>query len=251
MVVTDEILSKEQLMKFSKDEIVEYHMRSSNLANTIAELSKTLRTVSDRLTKAESELSLSRNANVHLQDHCERLERRVIEVEKTSTNNSQYLRRRQIEVRNYKANLSNDDQLKDKIAAVLSLTGTPIKATDLDKCHLLKNKAVIMEFKERELRDAVLRGRKNLKNKSDALADLQMDRVMITESLCREYAKMDYVCRMLKKNGRVKQTWFWNGRLHVGFDDNTQNEIRHSADLYGLFGNTVIDAIFEASKKGK
>ena len=45
------------------------------------------------------------------------------------------------------------------MAALLTFTGEVMKPDDIDKCHTLGDKSVIMEFKERELRDGVLRGR--------------------------------------------------------------------------------------------
>ena len=103
-----------------------------------------------------------------------------------------------------------------------------------------------MEFKVREVRDAVLRGRKNLKHKSEELKNLDMEKVMVTESLCQPYGELDYICRKLKKSKRLNQAWFFNGRLHVEHGTGeraTRKHIAHISDLYNIFGKELIDSI--------
>ena len=59
-------------------------------------------------------------------------------------------------------------KLKDTVRTTLSLTGIAVKAAEIDKCHRLKRKeVVIVEFTFRDKRDPVLRNRKNLKNKKN------------------------------------------------------------------------------------
>ena len=100
-----------------------------------------------------------------------------------------------------------------------------------------------MEFREREPRDAVLRGRKNLKDKNDEMESMNLKQAMILESLTPEYATMDFICRRLKKNDRVSQTWFFNGELWLKvFETDEKFNICQINDLYRLFGASIIDA---------
>jgi hypothetical protein len=172
------------------------------------------------------------------------MEKRQEAVERTVTNNSQYLRNRQLEIDTSKHEPRNGPTLKGQVAAMLSLTGTAVSADELAKCHLLgsKSKTVIMEFYDRELRDSILLARKHLKNVDDA----EYGKVYITESLCDQYKKLDFACRKLKKAGKVESTWFFNGRLWIQKSADAQKkQICHLQDLYALFGEKTIDDLYK------
>jgi hypothetical protein len=126
---------------------------------------------------------------------------------------------------------------------MLSLTGTPVVAADLAKCHLLnaKSKTVIMEFRDRELRDSILIARKYLKEVNDA----EYGKIYISESLCDQYKKLDFACRKLKKSGSIESTWFFNGRLWVQkTPEALKKQICHIQDLYAMFDKKTIDTLF-------
>ena len=83
---------------------------------------------------------------------------------------------------------------------------------NIDKCHRLANKSnVIIEFKECELCDEMLRNRKQLNDKSEGLAKLKCTETMILESLTPVYSTLDFLCRKLKRDGHLSQTCFYNG----------------------------------------
>ena len=66
------------------------------------------------------------------------------------------------------------------MSSLLSLTDEKVTPSDLDKCHVL-GKGVIIEFVRREKRDAVLRGRKNLKNKINELKSMKFENIWMLE----------------------------------------------------------------------
>ena len=103
-------------------------------------------------------------------------------------------------------------KLKGAMAELLSLMEVAIKVDDIGKFHKLggDGKSVIMEFKCREKRDEMLLARKQLKNKSGEMANLCMSGVMIVESMCREYSRLDFICKNLKRRGDIIETWFFN-----------------------------------------
>ena len=83
---------------------------------------------------------------------------------------------------------------------------------------MLSESSAIIEFKLREKRDAMLLGRKNLKNKGSELKEMKLDKSYIIESMTKEYGFMDFVCRRMKYRGSISETWFFNGRLWVRRD---------------------------------
>ena len=61
-----EVITEEELMKLNKDGIVTFYFRSQVIANSINELNATVKNLTERLEKTESELSVSKAANLHL-----------------------------------------------------------------------------------------------------------------------------------------------------------------------------------------
>jgi hypothetical protein len=154
----------------------------------------------------------------------------------------QYARNKQLEVKNVPA--SNIADLQVRMAGLTSLTGVPVVATDLDKCHRLNNKNnVILEFKTRDMRDAVLRGRKNLKNEEKNIQALDLQNCFILESLAPEFARMDYVCRVLKKSGKIHSHGSSMGDSMWSRQKGAKECIGHITDLYNIFGNNVVDGL--------
>ena len=125
---------------------------------------------------------------------------------------------------------------------------------DIGKCHKLggDGKSVIMEFKCREKRDEMLLARKKLKTKVEEMGDMNMRGVMIVESMCREYARLDYICRSLKKRNEINETWFFNGRLYIKLAPNSRRiQVSHIEELYEHFGRTIIDEILSSSMRSR
>ena len=87
-----------------------------------------------------SELAITRNCNRLLTE-------RVVQLERNAVTNPQYHRRESVEVNTLPPSI-NDEELKLNICKALSLTGHEDKPDNLQACHLLKKKAlVIVNFK--------------------------------------------------------------------------------------------------------
>ena len=84
-----------------------------------------------------------------------------------------------------------------------------------------------------------------MKNKKDELKNLGMEKVIVTESLCPEYQELDFICRMLKKENIIAETWFFNGRLFIKhtIEDANRVQITHISDLFDKFGQGKVDSI--------
>ena len=234
------MLTRDQLQVLDKDSIIEYALKVSELSSVLSKLE-------ERIKEVESYNEIASNVNSHLTSKIEGMEQHIINLEKRIINNSQYARNRQLELHRVPTTISDSD-LRDTVCSTLSLTGIAVKGAEIDKCHRLKRKeTVIVEFKFRDKRDPVLGGRKNLKNKKNELKDLGMDKVIVTESLCNEFRQLDFICRMLKKNQKVAETWFFNGRLYIkhGSEDKYGIQVTHISDLYKMFGIDVIDPILK------
>jgi len=235
------LLTRSQIEKLSKEQVIDYLYKRDTLSAALSSLANAFEQLTKRLDRSDASVAILKNCNQKLTEKCASLEKRLTDVERQSTNSAQYLRRRQIEVKNIPEQ-SNGPHLKASMSTLLSLTGETVTPADLDKCHTL-GKGVIMEFASREKRDAVLRGRKNLKHKPNELHSLKMGKPMIIESLCKSYGELDYVCRSLFRSNSLEKTWFFNGRLHIEVENGDHRLISHITDLHAIFGQGPIVSI--------
>ncbi len=218
---------KEVLEQMTRDELLSYSINMNTLCEKLL-------TIEKRINVLESDKLVQSNVNNLLKQRADNLESRLVTLEKLNTNSAQYIRNRQLEVNNVPAEIDNQD-LKSVMAKYLSLTGVPVTIDDLDKCHRLKKESVvIMELTSRTLRDSLLKGRTKLKDKGEALTELGLNKSFTNESMCPEFRKLDFVCRKLKKDGIVEETWFFNGRLHVVCADGKKSLIQHMNGVYKI-----------------
>ena len=219
-------------------------MKVSNIGSKVDELSEALADMTLRVEASESQIHIISNINKKLMEQVEHLRGKQIATERILTDNCQYLRNKQVELK-YFPNDIPENELKPQVSRLLSLTGVTITPDDLGKCHRLNNKNnVIVEFNDRVTRDDMLRSRKNFKNKREDLLNMKMNRVMVMESLCPDYACLDFVCRKLQKSGQLDQSWFFNGKLWVKPSENSDKlQITHITELHNMFGIEMVDEI--------
>ena len=200
----------------------------------------------DRMEKLEASLNISIETNKNLASEVARLKNRVIQLERESTNNNQCSRRRQIELWNLPEKITDSNQatLKTEAASILSLAGVPVKGEDIDVVHKLKTGQIIIEFGRRDLQTNILKGRKNLKNEKVELGKRECPKLSVVESMCHEYKRLDYACRMLVKSNNLEKTFFFNRKLHV-VKNREHQLIAHLVDLYDMFGPEKIDKLFD------
>ena len=158
-------------------------MTSLLVLKTSSKLSDLASRFDDFLRRYEilsSELTVSKNCNRLLSE-------RIVQLERNAVNNAQYHRRESLEINPVPAAIG-DDVLESSVCRALSLTGHEVKPDDLQACHRLKKKdTVIVKFKFRKQKHSILINRKNLRNKSDVLTQLNFSgRLFVLESMCHE-----------------------------------------------------------------
>ena len=157
------LLSRAQIEKLSKDQVIDYMLKRDTLSAALNSLASAFEQLTKRLDRSEATVAILKNCNQKLTDKCTSLEKRLTAVERSS----------------------NGPHLKQVIFSILSLTDEKIIPSDLDKCHVL-GKGVIIEFVRREKRDALLCGRKNLKNKKNELKSMKFEKLWCLSSFLRD-----------------------------------------------------------------
>ena len=174
-------------------------------------------------------MTVSRNCNRLLSE-------RVVQLERNSANNAQYHHCESLEINPVPASIG-DDVLESSVCEALSLTGHEVKSDDLQACHHLKKEdTVIVKFKCWKQKRNVLINRKNLRNKSDALSQLNFcGRLFVLEIMCHKNHQLSYKCRHLKNAGKIHSRWFWNNSVNVKHNERSQPiKINHVIDIEKL-----------------
>ena len=226
------VLTREQMSKLDAESLMDY---AESLGNVTEQISK----LEEKIDRYAGELTLVKNANILLKQHNTKVEERVVSLEKELARTSQYTLNRQFELHRVPDSIPQEE-LQSKVCEFMSLTGVDIRPSQIDKCHRLKKKtSVVVEFKVREDRDPVLFARKKLKNRKTDMENIGMKDVILTESMCFPYQKLDFLCRKLKSAGKANDTWFFNGKLFIVPNDE-KKQVCHINDLFSMFGEETV-----------
>ena len=190
-----------------------------------------------RFEVVSSDIAIARN--------CNKLTKRVVQLERNAVTNAQYHRRESVEVNPVTSSIS-DEELEVNICKALSLTWHEVKLDKLQACHHLKKKeSVIVKLKCRKLKQSVLVNRKDLQNKSEDLCQLWFSgKLFILESMYHENQQLAYKCCQLKNAGKIHSTWFWNNVVNVKLSERSNPvKIFRIIDIEKLLGIDNLDNV--------
>ena len=110
------------------------------------------------------------------------LSERIVQLERNAVSNTQYHRCESLKINPVPVSIG-DDVLENSVCKPLSLTGHEMKPDDLQACHCLKKKyVVIVKFKCRSQKRSILINRKNLLNKSDVFTQRRFITLLILKN---------------------------------------------------------------------
>ena len=184
-----------------------------------------------------SEMQISKTCNSLLR-------KQIIDLERSSLDNAQYLGREMIEISPVPLELSKNE-LEGLVCKALSLSGNEVYPDDLEACHHPKKKEnVIMKFKSRKLKYKVINNRKIMKNKSKELNELKFsNNLYISESMCAGNHSLFFKCHKLKKARNIFNTWFFNNAINVQLNQSGEiHKVFHTEDLAALLKVDDLDS---------
>ena len=216
---TSNVLDEEQIHSLSHEDLVQYAINITGMYKAL----------NQRMDELEAKVAVSSHCNDILSKRLERNERQTIKV-------GQYSKNRQIEIHKVPDSISKED-LPAKIAGVLTLTGNDVVTDDFVKCHRIKSKqdSVIAEFKweKRNLRDDVIKSRKNLKTKKSSMKDLGFTNgIVVTESLTDGFVILDGILHKLQVCDHIMDKWFWMGTMFFRANNGVVHVVKHLHDIY-------------------
>ena len=189
------VRTRNQLENLSKEELIDELISVEDISSKLSDLTSHFDDFMRQYEILNSELAVSKNCNRLLPEI-------IVQLEKNAVTNAQYHHPESLEINIFPAPIG-DDVLENSICWALSPTGHEVKPDDLQSCHRLKKKdTVIVKFKCRKQKRSILINRKNLRNKSDVLTQLNFSgRLFVLESICHENHQLSYKCRQLKNAG--------------------------------------------------
>ena len=231
-----------QLENLSKEELIDELISVEDISSKLSDLTSRFDDFLRQYEILSSELTVSKNCNRLLSE-------RIVQLERNAVNNAQYHRCESLEINPVPASIGYV-VLGSSVCRALSLTGYEMKPDDLQACHRLKKKdTVIIKFKCRKQKRSILINRKNLRNKSNVLTQLNFSgRLFVSESMCHENHQLSYKCRQLKNAGKIHSTWFWNNSVNVKLNERSQlTKIHHVIDIEKLLGVDNLDEFINNS----
>ena len=149
------VRTRSQLENLSKEELIEELITVEDITLKRSDLSNRFDDFLRRFEVVSSDLAITRN--------CDRLlTKKVVQLERNAVTNAQYHWQELVEVNPVPPSIS-DKELELNICKALSLTGHEVNLDNLQVCHCLKKKQlVIVKFKCRKLKRRVLVNRKSL-----------------------------------------------------------------------------------------
>ena len=180
-----------------------------------------------------SELQISKTCNSLLR-------KQIIDLEQSSLDNAEYLRREMIEISPVPLELSNIA----KRCSWQEMKYIPVILKHVILEMVKKKENDIVKFNSRKLKHKVINNRKTMKNKSKELNKLKFsNNLYISESMCAGNHSLLFKCCKLKKARKIFNTWFFSNTINVQLNQSGEiHKVYHTKDLAALLKVNDLDS---------
>ena len=231
--------SLSSLIKLTREELANIVLDYQHkFDNSLGSINAELLELKTKLTKMESDLTISRNVNVKL------MERLKVNEQKYWAN-EQYSSRECLEISGIPESVS-DNALEDKIQGVLRGTDAEVDTENIESYHRLKGKGskgrVILKLFKRKDAEKIKLNKKKLKKIDHRKTGLSSGtKVFINESLCGYYKLLWSKCKKLFLEKKIALFWVTNGRVKIKLLNDQDRSISHEVDLSVLTHEVPLD----------
>ena len=180
-----------------------------------------------------SELQISKTCNSLLR-------KQIIDLERSSLDNAEYLRREMIEISPVPLELSNIA----KRCSWQEMKYIPVILKHVILEMVKKKENDIVKFNSRKLKYKVINNRKTMKNKSKELNKLKFsNNLYISESMCAGNHSLLFKCCKLKKARKIFNSWFFSNTINVQLNQSGEiHKVYHTKDLAALLKVNDLDS---------
>ena len=178
----------------------------------------------------------------------------VVSLQKHVYRLEQYGRRNNVEFAGIPESFS-DDELEDKLIAVLEEIDVPVAKEDIEACHRLGRKIsangsprrVIIRFVNRKFCFNIHKNKHKFKDLTEAQRKklrLGKNSIYANYSLCKAYGGLWFSCKKLHANGIIDGFWVSNGAIKIMKKGETvPTLIEHQSDLEAVAPDLDFDGL--------
>lgn len=169
-----------------------------------------------KLEEAREERDSLKKDNEMLRDKCTENEVVIQELQQRVVHCEQYSRRSNIEIRGLVK--EDDEKLPELISKIGSVIGEPIECADMEVCHRVPTREsdksnVIIQFKSRQKRDAVLEKARKEEIKNSDVGIRGKSRIFLNEHLCPALKRLLALACSRKRDYGWRFVWTRNGKI--------------------------------------
>ena len=226
-------MSLNALKKLSKEElsnmVIDYQSKFDNM---LSHINAELTSVRDRLTKMESQLSVTRRVNDNLLKQNRILERKCAA-------NEHYSRRECLELSGIPDSIPNNN-LEETVLKIFNETGVTVNSRDVEACHCRNQKSnpkkVIIKLSKRKDVVRVINNKKKFKNKKPQNIGLPSGcKICINENLCKYHKCLWWKCKLLQTCDSIQSFWVTNGSIRIKHQNDEVTSVTHIEDFDWYF----------------
>ena len=182
-----------------------------------------------------------REENERLREKVSQLDKKIISLESRHNMLEQYGRRNNLEIKGIPNSVPQKD-LESKVVNILSAIGVNVSKDDFEDCHRIgksrdNSKKTIVRFTNRKIVKDALYKRKQLKNIDKAALEMQNAMLFLNENLSEENNKIAFLCRKLKREGVITNTYTANGIVRLSCVSIKNGRIQKVPHISYLFEN--------------
>ena len=228
-----------------KDEIHQNFDTMNNRLNTMESSLKSI--ISDQVKESimkvkDSVIEALKEDNLKLQKKVESLEEQLSENITNINKIDQYNRRNNIEIQGIPSSVSDND-LEKKVIDIFKCLNINIQTSDIEGCHRMGKanpQNTIVRFVNRKFCYDALEKKANLKNiNNNDLGFESRTKLFFSENLTPLNQKLAWMCRELKRAGKIHSCWSSKGVVKLRRTMNERstyiNRISDITDLYPEF----------------
>lgn len=226
---------REALERDMRNEIREMKVEHKNRIQSTEFGHASVEELKAKLSAEETARRKLENENIALQKRCQALECKARELEKRFVRSEQYSRNKNLEIQGVVS--TDDESVLDTVQVIGKAIKEEIVETDIEICHRVPTRDpeksnIIVQFKSRTKRDAVLHKAKKARLSNKDIGSDNTQKIYVNEHLCPTLKRLLGIAIGRKRDNGWKSVWSYNGKIFARKSDETPIvRIEHDEDL--------------------
>ena len=266
------MLSKEQLDKLTKPELVKYVLSLQDVKDSLRKLDETLTnrldsiegkllafeefksTTTNKIEQLEGELAVSKNASELLKEELERknddVDKKIKVLERATYRSAEYANYETLEISNIPISIPNPEVPNVVLSVINALdqSSEDFHLGDVHAIHrrqgLFTKEKVLVKFVRRGDAFYTLSKAKTLRTMNLLSIDERLTKpIFINEHLSPYYGKLRYACKLMKEQKLINDFWVSGHKVKVKTLNDDIEIISHNSDLIKVTDQNIVEIL--------